>query len=184
MPFFDAKAGIVELIKSLGLEWTSFVTNTWLEFAVGPFLGFDLKEGKVNVAGSGDWRFSVTSFKDVAVLASNAIQHPDATNNYVYFSANTISWNDLIAIVERAFGRKFERTTRTQEQLQVLIASIPESQGLVRLGLSLQELYAFYNENVDTGSKAFEKKHPEFFAGIKLLTAEEYAHALAKAQTN
>jgi hypothetical protein len=58
------KASIREEIKGLGLPTVAFFSGLWTEWVEN--LGFDLKNGKIEIKGQGDAEISTTSIDDVA----------------------------------------------------------------------------------------------------------------------
>jgi hypothetical protein len=100
-PEFVAKEEAPKYITGRGLEFSNFTTGVWLEYTAGPFFGFDFEKFAAYVPEDGKFYFSATSLHDIAKLTTYAIQHPTSKNNTVYFSGNSLSWNEYLAVLER-----------------------------------------------------------------------------------
>jgi uncharacterized protein YbjT (DUF2867 family) len=98
---FKVKGEAPLYIAEKGLQWTTFACGTWLEYFASSFFGFDLEKFTALVPEDGKFYFSISSFKDVATVASYAIHHPSSKNTTVTVSANSLSWNEYLSIYER-----------------------------------------------------------------------------------
>lgn len=67
----DIKVQLLNEIKAAGLEYTVIVTSMWYEFWYSPAAGFDIKNGRVEVLGDGNLKFTSNRIADVAKVNSN-----------------------------------------------------------------------------------------------------------------
>ena len=81
------------------------------------FMGFDVKEQKAAVQNQGDVPFSTTTMPTIALAVKNAMLVPEKTaNQYLYIDSFTVSLNQILASLEKATGKKWEKTHLDAEE--------------------------------------------------------------------
>ena len=108
-PLQAAKRETAERLKESGIPWTVIEASIFMEVWLGPHLGFDAKNARARVFGSGDRKISYVSYKNVAAIAIAAAESEDARNRSIEVGGpEALSPNEVIRIFEESSGRKFE----------------------------------------------------------------------------
>jgi uncharacterized protein YbjT (DUF2867 family) len=100
-PLAQAKDDSIKYVTEAGLEWSAFVTGTWLEYIVGPFMGIDFEKFSAYVPEGGNFSFTASTISDVAQVVPYAVQHEASKNSFVGIAPNTTTWNELLQRLER-----------------------------------------------------------------------------------
>ena len=108
-PLQAAKRETAARLKESGIPWTVIEASIFMEVWLGPHLGFDAKNARARVFGSGDRKISYVSYKNVAAIAIAAAESEDARNRSIEVGGpEALSPNEVIRIFEESSGRKFE----------------------------------------------------------------------------
>lgn len=108
-PLQAAKRETAERLKESGIPWTVIEASIFMEVWLGPHLGFDAKNARARVFGSGDQKISYVSYKDVAAIAIAAAENDEARNRTIEVGGpEALSPNEVIRIFEERSGRKFD----------------------------------------------------------------------------
>ena len=108
-PLQAAKRETAERLRESGIPWTVIEASIFMEVWLGPHLGFDAKNARARVFGSGDQKISYVSYKDVAAIAIAAAENDDARNRTIEVGGpEALSPNEVIRIFEERSGRKFD----------------------------------------------------------------------------
>jgi hypothetical protein len=85
------------------------------------FLGIDLKTHKVTVYDSGNVKFSTTMMATVGRAVANILLDAEkSANKYLYISSFEVSENEILASLESAMGKTFERThVNSDDQIRI-----------------------------------------------------------------
>jgi len=105
-PLQRAKRAVEGRLQRSGMSYTilqpTFFTEVWLS----PALGFDPKNGKAQVYGSGSRKISWISFQDVAQFAVAALDNPQATNAVIKLGGpDALSPLEVVRLAEQAMGK-------------------------------------------------------------------------------
>lgn len=108
-PLQAAKRETAERLKESGIPWTVIEASIFMEVWLGPHLGFDAKNARARVFGSGDQKISYVSYKDVAAIAIAAAENDEARNRTIEVGGpEALSPNEVIRIFEERSGRRFD----------------------------------------------------------------------------
>lgn len=112
VPFFRAKAESEQKIVRSGLNYTILQPVLFMEVWIGAFLRAQLAQGpKVQLIGDGRKKVAFVSEADVAKLAVNVVDHPEASNVCIVISGAATGYRDLVRAVERITGTPIEIET-------------------------------------------------------------------------
>jgi nucleoside-diphosphate-sugar epimerase len=120
-PMAGAKAKITADVRAkegTGLTWTAICTGIFTDVGLATgFMGFDLKGHKATVWDDGNHKFSSTPRENAAKAVVCVLKNPEVTaNKYVYVSSFEISYNDIVAALEKIQGVKYEIEHTTTEK--------------------------------------------------------------------
>ena len=142
-----AKRAVENALKSGCMAYTilqpTFFTEVWLS----PAVGFDAANSTATIYGSGRNKISWISFADVARFAAESVDNPAARNVVVKLGGpDALSPLEVVEVVEKASGRKFEVTHVPEDALRAQAASATDSLQEAFAGLML---YYAHGESVD-----------------------------------
>lgn len=84
-------------------------------------MGFDLKENKATIFNEGKDTWSTTKLGSIGMAVKNAMLIPEKTaNKYMFIDSFTVSQNDVLAALEKASGKQWDKThVDAEEQKKV-----------------------------------------------------------------
>ena len=108
-PLSKAKRSVEQHLQESGLTYTILQPSYFMESWLGPFLGFDIANARVQIFGSGQNKTSFISLRDVARFAVEAVDNPAAQNSVLPLGGpEDLSHLEVVQICEELAGRKFE----------------------------------------------------------------------------
>jgi uncharacterized protein YbjT (DUF2867 family) len=137
-PLQAAKRAVEERLKQSGLTYTILQPSCFMEVWLGPALGFDFANAKVQIYGSGQNKLSWISSGDVAKFAAESLDNPAARNAVIELGGpESLSPLEVVRIFERVQGREFEIQHVPDEALleQKKIATDPLQESFAALML-------------------------------------------------
>ncbi|KZO93430.1 NAD-P-binding protein [Calocera viscosa TUFC12733] len=148
-----AKNAQHDKLTQLGLPWALFFTGMFSDYFWNqPFLGFDLNNGKVEVAGMGSGLVSWTSRKDIAryVVYATTSLPPSKLHNHVFkIEGERTSVKKVVAEYEVRTGEKVHITCIPMDEVKKKAAS-GDFKSLLQLVFELDGTYGREEEmNVD-----------------------------------
>jgi uncharacterized protein YbjT (DUF2867 family) len=110
----------------------TYFTEVWL----GPALGFDLREHRLRVYGSGDAAVPFISIEDVAAAAATAVEQ-SCLGTYELAGPAAIAPNQLITMLEQEHDQRFEvdRVPASTLRAQYETAQDPRQQAFFALAM-------------------------------------------------
>ena len=139
------------LINS-GLEYTFIFTSGFYEFLFGPITGFNVKEGKLTIAGDGNQLFSTTHTSDIAKFVPEILLDPSSKNRKVHIYGEVTTYNQAIKIFEEELGRKFEVTHQSEAELKKIVEN-QENPFMDRIFSHLKKILIFTNQAYDSADR-------------------------------
>jgi NADH dehydrogenase len=107
-PFVKYKREVEDVVRGTNLKWTILQPCGFMETNAGPSAGWDLRNGRARVVGSGRSCVSYIARADVAAFAVASVDNPRAFNRNLHLTGpEPLSALDAIAIAERVTGRAF-----------------------------------------------------------------------------
>jgi NADH dehydrogenase len=108
-PLQAAKRATSERLKKSGIPWTIIEASMFMEIWLGPHLGFDAKNARARIFGSGEKKISWVSYRDVAAVAIAAGESPAGENQTLEIGGpEALSPLEVVRIFEEQGGKKFE----------------------------------------------------------------------------
>jgi uncharacterized protein YbjT (DUF2867 family) len=118
-PLQAAKRATAERLKKSGIPWTIIEASIFMEVWLGPHLGFDAKNARAVIFGSGEKKISWISYHDVAALAIAAAESPAGENQVLAIGGpEALTPLEVVRIFEERSGRKFELQHVPEETLE------------------------------------------------------------------
>jgi uncharacterized protein YbjT (DUF2867 family) len=117
-PLVDAKRVVEKHLQESGLTYTILRPTFFMEIWLSPHLGFDAKNAKARIYGTGENKNSYISLGDVAEFAVQSLANPAARNAVIELGGpEALSQLEVVRIFEEITGRKFELEFVPEEQL-------------------------------------------------------------------
>ena len=80
----------------------------------GGLLGWDIPAGRATIYDSGDQPYEATNVLQIGRAVAGILKHAEETKNkYIYVNSFTLTQNRVLAVLEKASGKKFEVTRVT-----------------------------------------------------------------------
>ncbi|KAF3939754.1 hypothetical protein ABW19_dt0209094 [Dactylella cylindrospora] len=112
-PEWDKKAAHFEAVSARkDLKICRVFNGLFLEMSIGPWFGFNTKEGKYEVVGSGDAPVTFTGIQDIAKSIASAIANVpiDQLPDKLYISGDSTSLNQVAKLMTDAGAGNIETT--------------------------------------------------------------------------
>lgn len=105
---FRAKREAEEHLVQSGLNYTILLANYFMEVWLSPVLGFDYRDHRAVVYGSGEAAIAWVSYRDVAGMAVDAVSTDGARNRALLVGGpESLAPHEVIRIFEATTGRSF-----------------------------------------------------------------------------
>jgi len=123
---WDEQLDVRDLLrKQSGTEWVIVSTGLFMSFLFEPGFGVveriggDGGEWVVRALGSWENKVTVTTPEDIGRLTAMIVfEEPRLRNEVVFTAGETISYGELVGIVENVLGKKVKREVWTVERLE------------------------------------------------------------------
>lgn len=120
LPLMKGKKDVRDYLSSLAnqtrndatnLTWTSLVTGHFFDYGLTcGLLKFDVKGRKAYILDGGDIKFSASNLDFIAKAIIRILERPEeSANKLLYVHSNHVTQLELLAVLEKATGEKFER---------------------------------------------------------------------------
>ncbi|TPX45041.1 hypothetical protein SeMB42_g00974 [Synchytrium endobioticum] len=116
-PEFQPKKDALDLIKSLGLEYTVIVVGLFIEAGFDPSISFDVPNGVARIVQFIDSPVSYTSLKDTGRVVAGTLRSKDAANRLVSVASESLSDREVIDILEKVTGTRYMVMQRKLEEV-------------------------------------------------------------------
>ena len=170
-PLATAKRGCEQRLRASAMQAVILRPSYFAEIWLSPALGFDARNGKARIFGSGDAKISYVSALDVASFAMAAAtrNQPEKTTVLELGGPDALSLREVIATFEQATGRTFSVDTVPIEALQAQLgATDPLQATLAAL------TYAYAKGDAIEGARETAARN-----GIELRSVAQLASAMA-----
>ncbi|NJN42912.1 MAG: SDR family oxidoreductase [Flammeovirgaceae bacterium] len=172
-PLQTAKQRVEEKIKTSGMTFSFIKPSFFMEAWLSPAVGFDFPNAKATIYGEGKNKISWIAISDVAAFTVAMVNNPAAKNKtFEIGGPEAISPLEVVAIFEKASGRKFELQHVPVEALQGQWNAAPDD-----LSKSFASLMLFY-----ANGHPVDMKEPLSIVGLKLKSVQEYAAQVSQLQ--
>jgi len=126
--FLGAKGKIHEQLKAIGIPYALFFTGAFSDYVWVPYMGLDVKSGKVTISGDGSKPIPFTSRPDIARYLSYVLTHLPADqlkNRTFTMAGDTKSFNEIFKGYEAKTGKKVEISYLSISELDARLAANP-----------------------------------------------------------
>jgi uncharacterized protein YbjT (DUF2867 family) len=108
-PLTVAKRSVESRVRESGMTYTILRPSVFMEFWLGPMVGFDYAGRKATIYGEGTNRISWISFLDVAEFAVRALDDPAAHNAVIELGGpEALSPLEAVHVFEEVAGTRFD----------------------------------------------------------------------------
>ncbi|KLO19054.1 NAD-P-binding protein [Schizopora paradoxa] len=121
---FEAKFSLQKHLKEQNLPFALFFTGLFSDFIFKPIFGFDFKNGKVTIGGSGNEPISFTSIPDIGRFVAHVLTtlpRKDLEWHTFRIEGDRLSFNNLISLYEQRSGSNIQLTKRSRAELQAAV---------------------------------------------------------------
>ncbi len=137
-PILEAKRRVGKRLKESSLTYSVLQPTNFMEIWLSPLTGFDYKNRKATIFGSGKNRVSWISVSNVAEFAVASVDSPTAANSVLELGGpEALSPLEVVQIFEHEVGSKFELQFVPEEALAARIAAATDSRHKTLAALSL-----------------------------------------------
>ena len=165
-PLQTAKRKVENTLKESGINYTILQPTFFMESWLGPHLGFDYPNAKVNIYGAGNNKISWISLRDVASFAVASLDNEAAKNAFIELGGpDALSPLEVVKIFEEVSGKTFDVQKVSEETLQGQKEAAPDP--LSKSFASLMLSYA-------AGSEVEMQETVQKFSH-KLISVKDYA---------
>ncbi len=165
-PLQTAKRKVETALKESGMTYTILQPTLFMEVWLGPFLGFDYPNAKVNIYGNGNNKNSWISLRDVASFAVASVDNESAKNAVIELGGpEALSPLEVVKIFEEVSGKTFEVQHVPAEALKAQKEGAQDS-----LSKSFASLMIGYAEGSTINMEETIKKIP-----VQLTSVKDYA---------
>jgi uncharacterized protein YbjT (DUF2867 family) len=166
-PLATAKRGCEDRLRASAMRAVILRPSYFAEIWLGPALGFDARNGKARIYGSGNEKVSYISARDVAAFAvAVATREQGAKTTVLELGGpEALSLREVVATFEQAAGRKFS------------IESVPIEALQAQLGASdpMQATFAALTYAYAKGDVIHDAREPAARHGIELRSVAQLA---------
>jgi len=173
---FEQKVKIRRAIEAAGIPYTYVASN----FFAGYFLPTLSQAGltapprdKVVIFGDGNAKAVFVKEEDIGIYAIRAVDDPRTLNKTLYLrpAANTLSFNELVALWEKKIGKTLEKVYVPEEQVLKLIEETPFP-GNIIIAISHSVFVKGDQTNFEIGANGVEGS--QLYPDVKYTTVDEY----------
>ncbi|KAE8415189.1 hypothetical protein BDV36DRAFT_226771 [Aspergillus pseudocaelatus] len=168
---FDEQLDVRDLLRSqTRTRWTIISTGMFISFLFEPSFGVvNLENSSICALGSWDTKVTVTAPEDIGKLTAEIVLGSDSdvafNNRPTFVAGDTVSYAELLRIVEEVTGRHFEKSIRTVEAARADLAKEPDN--------SLYKYQVVFGEGRGVAWDLSTTWNRE--SGVNVLSVKEYA---------
>jgi uncharacterized protein YbjT (DUF2867 family) len=172
-PLTHAKRAVESRLRESGMSYAILRPSYFMQVWLSPHLGFDFKNRKARVYGSGEPRISFISLGDVAAFAVRAVQTPDVASTTIELGGpDAVSPIEAVRIFEELGGAPFEVEHVPEDALRQQFAAATDSLQKSFAGLMLD-----YARGDEIPMEETLRRTP-----IKLTSVRDYARTVLDAR--
>jgi uncharacterized protein YbjT (DUF2867 family) len=169
-PLHHAKRTVEGALTASRLDWTILRPSFFMEVWLTPTVGFDPKDGRVTIFGTGEAPISFISVRDVAAFAVTALMDASTSRTTLELGGpEPLAPLDVVRIYETALGRKIETSFVAESGLEAQQTAVTDP--MAQSFAALQRCCA-RGDSIDMGRTASLLRRP-------MDTVQEHARALA-----
>jgi len=173
---FELKAKVRRAIEAEGISYTYVSSNCFAGYFIPTLAQAGLTappRDKVVILGDGNAKAVYVKEEDVGTFAIKAVDDPRTLNKTLYLRlpANTLSFNELVALWEKKIGKTLEKVYVSEEQVVKLIAETPFPANIV-IAISHSIFVKGDQTNFEIGPDGVEGS--QLYPDVKYTTVDEY----------
>jgi uncharacterized protein YbjT (DUF2867 family) len=135
-PLSEGKRAAEKRLEAGKLDYTILLPSYFLETWLSPAVGFDVASGGVRIYGDGTKKVSLIALDDVVDAVVGAVGNPQASRKSIQIGGpSPISFLEVVALVERATGKKLKVDHMTLDQISGARAAEKDPMSASFLGL-------------------------------------------------
>jgi uncharacterized protein YbjT (DUF2867 family) len=170
----SSKLAVRDALIASGVPYTIVITGVWLEYLITPFFNIDIQSKTVTTIGDGNFKVSSIHTSDFAKLLPRVILDENTINKKIYLVGNTITWNEIVALLDESFKVQFTKKRLTLDEVK---AKIKTEQGMGALGSALQ---AYSYLGYDHFENPTNTQDNDLYSDITPLPFKQYIKSLGK----
>jgi len=115
---FGYKTATIEALKAEKLPYIQILTSLFTDTTFVPYLGFDIENGRAELYGNKNVRISFTHRRDIGRAIVGLLRNPNKyVNQAVSIHSETLTYGQIIEILEKKHNKKFSVTYKSLESL-------------------------------------------------------------------
>ena len=119
----DLKLKVVEAVKASGMEWTGMINGMYMEWILTTYV--KKEEKKIEIVGSKDVKLTFTPLKAIGEFVAESINNPISKNDYVTVVGETMTFGEMVDVIEKETGIKYTTIYTPTSQLKAKIDGNP-----------------------------------------------------------
>jgi len=112
---FEYKQALNDYLQTSGVPSALIRIGLFYEFAFSPYYEFDTTNGVVTISGDGNTKNHYTHTTDIARIVLQTLK--EGKIGPVYASSATLTENEVVALYEKATGKKLKVVSKSAEEL-------------------------------------------------------------------
>jgi uncharacterized protein YbjT (DUF2867 family) len=119
IPGIGKKLPILDAIRNGGINSFFVMNGFFLEYLISPFAGIDIANATVTAPYSFDAKVSTTKVEDIAHFTAELLlrrEESSVKNQVIHLSGDTISYNQIHALLEEHFKKTFKKVIVSREE--------------------------------------------------------------------
>jgi len=161
------------LVKS-GIPYTIVLNGVFMDRIFSPLMGIDMEKRTVTTIGEGNYQLSSILSDDLAKFIPRLLMDQDSLNKKVHFVGDTMSWNDIVNLLDQTFKTNFQREKMRVEDLD---SKIRNERGPDQFRCVLQRLVY---EGYGHFKNPWNTPNNPNYSGITPTTFRDYVRTLVK----
>ncbi|KAH8108727.1 NAD-binding protein [Phellopilus nigrolimitatus] len=125
---FAVKDAFTDTLAALGLPYAVFYNGVFTDFLFSPIFGFDFKNGKASIGGSGTAPISFTHRNDIGNFVAHvltALPRAKIEGRIFRIEGERLSFNQVVADYSARTGKPLEVTHRPRAEFEAAVAKNP-----------------------------------------------------------
>nr|ABK23528.1 unknown [Picea sitchensis] len=173
---FEVKAKVRRAIEAEGIPYTYVSSNSFAGYFLATLAQVGLTappRDKVVILGDGNAKVVYVKEEDIGTFTIKAVDDPRTLNKTLYLRlpANTLSFNDLVALWERKIDKTLDKVYVPEEEVLKLIAETPFPAN-ISTAISHSIFVKGDQTNFEIGPDGVEAS--QLYPDVKYTTVDEY----------
>ncbi|KAJ3036105.1 hypothetical protein HDV00_003081 [Rhizophlyctis rosea] len=114
--FYADKIKAQKALQSAGIPYTLYGTGLFPDTDLAAWFGFDIENNKATIVGDGEQKITWSLREDIAKFVVEDITNNASNNKVVNFEGDVKTANEVIKLLEKKKGTKFDVTYKAPEE--------------------------------------------------------------------